>query len=243
MAVLALTDAFAYVAGYDFTTDTNSLMLDMEADARDKTTFASSGWREFAGGLKSSKFDMEGFWQSATSQAVDPEAFPDLAVVNRVLTFGDVETEATVAYLAQLGKFSYELGGQLGELAPFKLGSIGTDGVGVVRGQLAKAKGDVSATGALGSILNLGAPTSTQYVYATFHVFGTPGTTITIQVQSDDGAGFATPTTRATIGPLTAAGGTWMTRVAGPFAGETHWRFNVSAITGTFTVAGAIGVQ
>ena len=110
-----------------------------------------------------------------------------------------------------------------------------------MRGQLAKAKGNVSATGQLGSVLNLGAPTSTQYVYATLHVFSA-GATITVEVQSDSSAGFGTPTTRGTIGPITARGGTWMTRVAGPFAAETHWRMNVSAVTGTHSVAGAIAV-
>jgi hypothetical protein len=33
-----------------------------------------------------------------------------------------------------------------------------------------------------------------------------------------------------------------MTRLAGPFT-DAYWRLNVSAITGTFSVAGAIAVQ
>src|SRR6266545_1939645 len=50
--------------------------------------------------------------------------------------------------------------------------------------QLAKAMGTVSATGALGSGCNLGAVSATQKLYATFHVFGTPGTTITVVIES-----------------------------------------------------------
>lgn len=242
MAVVALTDAFVYVHAHDFTGDSNNALLTMDVVDLESSTFNSNGWKEVAAGPKSSKFDLKGFWQSAASDSVDSDSFPDLGVVDRVLTVGDIETEGQVAYLAQLGKFHYQLGGPYGGLAPFTLGCAGTDGVGVVRGQLAKARGNVSATGQLGSIVNLGAPGATQFVYCTVHVM-TAGTTITLQLQSDDNAPFASPTTRATIGPLTTVGGTWMTRLAGPFAGETFWRLNVSAITGTFNIAGAIAIQ
>lgn len=241
MPTLALTDAFCYVDGYDFTSDTNELRLTAEGDELDKTTFGSGGWREFAVGLKRANLEMAGFWQSDTD-AVDPQAFNNLGVPGRVVTLGDLDTETTPAVGFQLIQMRYEFLGPLGQLAPFRLAGSGSDGVGVVHGQLAKAKGAVSGTGQLGSILNLGAPTSTQFVYATVNIFSA-GTTITILLESDTAAGFTTPTTRATIGPLTTTGGTWMTRVAGPFAGETHWRFNVSTISGTFTVAGLIAVQ
>lgn len=240
MAAIALLDCFVHVAGHDFTTDENETRLEGEADALDKTTWGSAGWSEHAYGLKSLKFDEKGWWQSAASDAVDPEAFADLGVTDRVHTFGPVETEAQPAYMFQAGKASYELFGKVGELAPFKLASRGTNGVGLVRGQLGKVKGSVSATGALGSGLNLGAVGASQFLYATFHVFSA-GTTITVQVESDDAAGFPSATARGTIGPITTRGGTWMTRVAGPIT-DTHYRFNVTAITGTFIVAGAIGI-
>lgn len=240
MAVLALTDVFAYVAGHDFTTDTNQAALQMEAAALDSTTFGSGGWRESAYGLKSLQFGMQGFWQSATSDAVDVEAFTDLGVASRVHTFGDVETQGETAYLFQAGESQYQLLGSVGELAPFTLQSVGTDGVGAVRGMLGKAKGTVSATGATGAGLNLGAVSSAQFLYATFHAFSV-GTTITVQVESDSDNTFATPTARGTIGPITARGGTWMTRVAGPIT-DTWFRFNITAITGSFIVAGAIGI-
>jgi len=241
MAVLALVDCTTHVHGHDFTTDTNDAKLNMEAVALDKTTFGSSGWTELHGGLKSSAFDLQGFWQSATTDAVDVEAFPDLGVVNRVHTFGPKPTEATTAYLFRAGKFSYNLLGSIGELAPFTLGSQGTDGVGVARGQWAKAKGNVSATGALGTGLNLGAGGTGKYLVATLHAFSV-GTTVTVQVQSDDNSGFTTPTTVGTFDAVTARGGSWL-RVDASAITDTWFRFNVSAITGTFSVAGAIAIQ
>lgn len=241
MAVMALTDAFVYADGYDFTGDSNQLGLQCEADQLDATTFGSGGWREHVAGLKTSTLDVQGFWQSAETDAPDPQIFPNLGA-GAVVTLGPVDTEGQPAFMLQALRSQYSLLGAIGELAPFTLQGGCRDGQGVIRGQLAKAKGSVSGTGALGSVLNLGAPTSTQYVYATFHVFSA-GTTITVLVESDTASNFPSATTRATIGPITTAGGTWVTRVAGPFAGETHWRLNVSAITGTFTVAGAIAVQ
>jgi hypothetical protein len=243
VAVLALVNAFAFVHGYDFTVDTNKIMLDLDAVNLDATVFGSGGWKTSAplGGVRSSKFDMAGFWQSAAAAAPDPEAFADLGVMDRVHTCGDDQVETSIAYALHAGKVNYQLLGQHGELAPFALSSVGSNAVGTVRGQLAKAKGNVSGTGQLGSVLQLGAPTATQFVTATLHVFSA-GTTITVQVQSDDNAGMSSPTTRATIGPVTAVGGT-LVRVAGPFAGETHWRLNVSAVTGAFQVAGMIAVD
>ncbi|MEU8379778.1 hypothetical protein [Streptosporangium sp. NPDC048865] len=243
MSPIALTNAYCFVHGHDFTCDTNQLTLDATPAALDRTTFCSEGWTTLAGGgLKTAGFSMGGFWQSAASDAVDPQAFADLGVVDRAFTFGPIMTEGQPAYMWQGGHFNYQLLGSIGELAPFTLAAAGTNGVGVVRGQLAKARGVVNATGVLGSVLNLGAVGAAQFLYATLHVLGTPGTTITVQLQSDDSAGFASPTTRATIGPITTTGGTWMTRVAGAIA-DTHYRLNISAITGSFTVAGAIAVQ
>lgn len=242
MAVVALTNAFAYVAGYDFTGDSNDLKLAVEAEQLDATVFGPSGYRSMVGGLKSSALDLAGFWQSATSGSVDTETFPDLGIANRAVTTGADQTETSIVYMGQVGKFSYQPFGKLGELTPFTLAAKGTDPVGVVRGQLAKARGNVSATGVLGSVVNVGAPASGQYVYCTVHVF-TAGTTVTLQLQSDTASNFPSPTTQATIGPLTTTGGTWVTRVAGPLAGEAFWRLNVSAITGTFNIAAAVAVQ
>lgn len=242
MSVIALTNAFSYVHGYDFTTDLNKIMLNVEANALDSTTFGPGGYRSFAGGLKSWSYEMGGYWQSATSQAVDVEAFPELSTANRVYTVGVDQTAGSVCYMAQGGKYNYSLGGSIGELTPFSLNCYNTDKYGIVRGQIAKAKGTVAATGALGSALNLGAVGAGQYLYGTFHVFGTPGTTITAVLESDVDNTFGAATTRITFGPITTAGGTWGTRVAGAIT-DTWYRLRVTAITGTFTVAGALAVQ
>lgn len=240
MSTLSLKDCTVWGHGYDFTTDSNKLTVATDVDDLDDTTFGDS-YRSRVGGMRNVEAELEGFWQSAASAAVDLEGFPDLGTADRVWTASPSgATEASVAYMFQAGKFGVDMFGAVGELAPFALNLMGTNGVGVVRGQVAKARGDVSATGALGSGLSLGNVAATQYLYGTFHVFSA-GTTITVVLESDDNSGFTTATTRATLGPLTTTGGTWATRVAGALT-ETHYRFRVTAITGTFNVAGAIGI-
>lgn len=242
MASLSLVNATTYIAGYDWTTDLNKIQVSGAADELDNTTFGGGGYKSRVGGLKDVTAQLDGFWQSATLDAVDPQAFLQFATADQVCTFSPTGVAAEPCYIAQLGKFGYEQGGAIGEVYPFSLKMSGTNAQGLVRGQLAKAKGSVSATGVLGSVVNLGAPTSTQYVYAVLHVFSA-GTTITVQVQSDTASNFPSATTQGTFTAQTAVGGTWLTRIAGPFSGETHWRLNISAITGTFSVAGAIAVQ
>lgn len=237
MSAFVLTNCAAYLAGLDVSGYSNELSLKVDVDDQDVTTFGSGGYRSRIGGLRDIDASMKGFWESA----LDSPGVTNLAAVDQVATFSPTGVATDPAWFFQAANFSWERFGKVGEVDPFELSLMATNGVGVVAGQLAKAKGNVSATGALGSGLLLGAPLSTQYVYAALHVFSA-GTTITVQVQSDDNAGFTTPVTRGTIGPITATGGTWMARVAGPFAGETYWRMNVSAITGTFSVAGAVGI-
>lgn len=252
MGAIALTNVTTHVGGYDFTTDTNNALLKLDAEGKDGTTFGSNGWKVIVPGLKQAGLDLAGFWQSAASQAVDPEAFTNLGVADRVYTIAESGAQPASpvsivdparAYMFRGGSFHYEMFGEVGEVAPFKLNGMGTRGEGVVMGLLLKAKGNVSATGALGSTLDtLGFGVLTgQNLYVTFHVF-TAATTITVQVQSDDNSGFSSPTTVATIGPITTSSGTWMTPVPGPIT-DRYLRLNVSAITGTFSVASAMGIR
>lgn len=231
-----MTDCTAWIGGLAVTTYSNELSVSTSVEEQDVTPFGSTA-RSFIGGLKTTEANLSGFWESA----VDAAGVTNLGVVNQACTFASSTTEGAAVAMAQLGAFSYDRGGGVGEVNPFSLDMSGTDGVGTVHGLLAKAKGDVSATGVLGSVVNITGPTSSQYVYCAFHVF-TAGTTITIELQSDTAANFPSATTQATIGPLTATGGTWMTRVAGALSGEDYWRLNVSAITGTFNVGAAIGI-
>lgn len=239
MSSFAFVDATTWIAGYDMTGDLKSVALNIAVDELDNTPFGFGGYRSRIGGLKTVAADFGGFWQAGAGQ-VDPTVFSDLAVADRVVTLAPDDAEGTTAYMWQGGSFTYSPFGQIGDVTPFALSYLGTNGVGAVRGGVAKAKGNVSTTGAIGSVQQLGDVAANEFLFATLHVFSA-GTTITVQVQSDDNAGFTTPTTRGTFSGITTVGGTWLTKVAGAIT-DTYWRLNVSAITGTFSIAGAIGI-
>lgn len=240
MSSFAFTDATIWVAGYDFTADSNQVALNVAADELDNTAFGSGGWRSKIAGLKNVDMELGGFWQSATTNAVDPQVFPNLGTADRVVTVANDDAETSTAYMFQGVKLGYQMFGQIGEVTPFTLNAHSSNGVGLARGQVAKAKGNISSTGVTGSTVQLSAVGSTQYLYAVCHCFSI-GTSFTLQIQSDDASNFPSATTRITIGSITSAGGTWGTRVAGPIT-DTFYRVNVSAASGTSQIAVAIGI-
>lgn len=240
MAITPLLNSVIYIGGFDFTAQTNKGLFGAEAEVLDATTFGGDGWKEGKGGDKTFEASVDGLWNSDTTGAVDPEVFPRLGIPDEVVTVGPPGDEGGPCYLCQASKLKYSLFGERGQLIPFTLGMAGSNSVGAVRGRVAAAKQTVDATGVLGSVLALGAVGADEFLYAAVHVFAAE-TDITLIVESDDDPGFASATTQATIGPLTATGGTWMTRVAGPFT-DDQWRVSVSDIDGEFEIAVSLAI-
>lgn len=243
MAPTVLTNAFGYVDGYDFTGDANKLMVAAAAVKKPCTTFRSGGWEESRKGLRSVNVEMTGY-ANFDNDGSDEQIFNALGAngVRQVGTFGPAETEGAVAWMAAANVYEYAAGEGVGELAPMKLTGTGSDRYGLVRGVLLKKMAAVSATGATGTAVEAGAVGADQFLYSSFHLLGTAGTSITAVVESAAASNFAGATTRITFGSLTAVGGSWATRVAGAIT-DTWWRLRVTAVSGTWTVAAAIGIQ
>lgn len=234
-----------YADDFDLTGSTNRTSLTIDVEAIDDTRFRSDlVARSRVAGLEDVQAGATVVFE-AGSGTVDPQIFTNITG-RKVMTMTEAATEAERAYFFQARDFSYTPGANVGELLTAEWMAQGTKGsgtlsAGAIAGYLGKAKGSVSATGALGTAKQLGAVGASQFLYASFHVF-TAGTTITVVLESDDNSNFTSATTRATIGPLTTAGGTWASRVAGAIT-DDYYRFRVTAITGTFTVAGAFGIK
>lgn len=244
MSELVVVAAFAYFGDHDFTGDIHTWAMAGSAEPKRKTNFRSGGSNEYRIGLKSTTLSMEG---NADLSPTGPDAAlftPYAGRASRVVTMGNDETEGQPCVMSQGLVTSFTPGGgaAVGELGMFTMRGAGTDEAGGVRGRLLKKVGNVSATGAIGTGVQAGAVGASQYLYSTLHLFGTAGTTITVVLESDDNSGFTSATTRGTFGPLTAVGGNWLTRVAGPIT-DDWWRLRVTAITGTWSVAGAVGIQ
>lgn len=249
MGTLAANNVTTWFSGFDMTGQLNSTGLAMSYDALDATVYqpatVTNPSRVRVAGLEDAQLNESGFWEAGAG-LLDPTAFTALGGASQVVSASPDGAESSVAYLFRARQFAYEIFGQVGELIPFRLTAQSARGSGLasvaaVRGRVLKAKGNVSGTGGMGSVVELGPVASGQYLYAAVHVFSA-GTTISMDLASDDSADFLSGTTRGSIGPITTTGGTWMTRVAGPIT-DTHYLFNVTACTGTFSIACTAGIR
>lgn len=249
MTEFVATAAFAYQGALDLSGHIHTWKVDGAVEPKKNTTFRSAklsgGFNRYKGGLRTIAAQVNGYTDLDAGSQDELVYGQFTARTSNVLTAGNAETEGQACVLTQqvLTQITPGGGGQIGEMSEFALSSTGTD-IGV-RGFLLKEAGltGVSATGAIGTGVQAGAVGATQFVYATLHLLGTAATTITVVLESDDNSGFTTPTTRGTFngGAITAAGGYWLTPVVGAIT-DTWWRLRVTAITGTWTVAGSVGI-
>lgn len=249
MGSFAANNITTWFSGYDMTGDLNSTTLALSYDALGADAFqpgsVTAPARVRAAGLEDTQLDEAGFWQAGSGQ-IDPTAFTALGGASQVITCSPNGLEENAAYFFRARQYNYELFGNVGELLPFRLTAQSARGpglasVGAVRGIVLKTKADVSATGATGTAVELGAASASQYLYAGLHVFSA-GTTITGVIESDSDNTFASATTRITFSAVTAAGGYWGTRVAGAIT-DPWYRLRITACTGTFSIACVAGIR
>lgn len=243
MAPYSATAHTTWVGGYDMTGDLNYTTLNLTRSALETTVFGNVARNRLAG-LQDVQSQVRGLWQAGTG-LVDPTVFAGLGAL-QVVTQTVSGAAADVAYMYQAKSLDYEQFGEIDTATPFTLGiqgarGTGTLSAGAVRGRLLKPKGSISSTGATGSAVQVGAISATQYLYCAIHAFAI-GTSFTLQIQSDDAEGFPSATTRMTSDSITATGGYWVTRVAGPVT-DDWWRVNVSAVSGTSTIGVSIGIK
>lgn len=237
MVATVLTDATIWANDFAFTTATHQVALNASVAEQDATTFGGNGYVARIGGLRNVDCEVHGYWDSPP----DASAFNFFGIPDIPVTIAPSSLEGSAAYFFQALRTKYSMFGKVGDTIPFNYSSMGSNTVGLIRGLVVDAPNNITATGVTGSPQQVGAGAANKFIYAVYHVF-TAGTTMTIQVQSAPTVG-GTYTTRATFPAFTATGGYWLTRVSAAGITDPWWRFNVSAITGTFNGAGAIGVQ
>lgn len=241
MASLAFTDCKIFVAGHDFSGQSNAVALTYSADMLDETTFGQTT-RISKGGLKAVVGSVEGFWDSASTTAVDPIYFARVGTADQpVLIGGEGGAAGARVYLFRAVHSEYVINGTVSDLLGFTVNMEGAGGQPLISGQLlynASATGNVTGTSR-----GVSAVGSTQYLYAALHVFSGSGA-FTAKVQSASDQAFTTPTDRITFSTVatgTAVASEWATRVAGPIT-DTWWRVTATnPATRNFAVA--IGIQ
>lgn len=244
MTALVLTNVRLFTGGADLTSSSNKVEITAEVEEKDATTFGSGGWKEVKGGLASSTFASEGFWEAGDPSKIDDAAWAQLGTVGAWSACPDGATLGALAYFTQALRCDYAIGDEVGNLAPWS--SKGAGAWPLVRGQIAHPPGTARTSSGTGTATQLGALTAGHRLYAALHVLSAAGSaspTITARVESDDNSGFTSPATRATFAAATALGGQAL-RTDGTAVADDWWRI-AWTITGTspsFTFAAALGI-
>lgn len=118
MAIYALTSQVVTLNSVDYSDHLKSATLTLDAAQLDTTDFASGGWTEVIGGLKSGTLALE-FMDDVADNDVDEELF---ALLGTVVAFTVKATNAAIGagnpeYQGNVLVTGHSIGGAVGELA------------------------------------------------------------------------------------------------------------------------------
>lgn len=240
---LVLLDTKIYMVGADLTGYSNKVTLPVTAEALEKTTFASGGWKERTGGLFDMSGSIEGFWQAGDTTMPDDRFWSSLGTNTIPVTFIPTggSTVGDLAFLTKVFEARYDLSGQMGQLIAWAADLQGN--APVARGAVAVTNLARTASGT-GTGVQIGAVGTAQRLYANLHVFAATGTSpsVVVKVQSASSSSFASPTDRITFGTATTVSGE-AASVVGNIT-DTWWRavWTVAGTSPSLTFACSFGV-
>lgn len=215
---LTLKNCVVLVDDLDLSATSNSAELEVTVSDLDVTTFRSGGAVERIAGLDDWTLEAEGWWDSV------PDAVLSATLgQHAVYTIAPDNIDGGPAYIGKALATSYAIGGEVGEAGTYKLSAAGSIPPAMLRGTTALPLGTYTVD-TTGSNFELGALGADESLTVVVHVLGAPGgtlPTLTVTVESDETAGFSTPTTRLTMSGLTA--GASVGTVSGAVT-DSHWR-------------------
>lgn len=242
MAKSVLLNARIFAGAVDLTGNSNKVEVSSEREEKDTTNFGSAGWKEVLGGLASTKISAGGQWEALDTTKVDDDMWANAGGTGAWSIAPNTMAVGDLAYLTNALRSKYQLGGSVGDVAPWSAEATGNSPL--VRGAVLHPPGTARTATGTGTAVLLGAVTSAQRLYAAVHVYSVSGTTpsITVKIQSDDNSGMTSPTDRITFTAATAIGGQF-SNVAGPVT-DTYWRavWTISGTTPSFLLAVTAGV-
>lgn len=243
MAVAKFYNANLYFGGYALATDHSMVKVTEGAEELDATVFQQTT-RKHIGGLYTVDLAGEYLQQYGAGQV---EAILQTHL-NASVVYVVTPDTATVGDRAFLGTALMSalspMGGTVGELHKGAWSSKASNGQPCVRGQMFKAAGAVTANSA-STMVQLGALSSSQRMYAAIHVLSASGTspTLDVIVRSDDNVTPTSPTTRITLTQATGIT-SQLSSVAGAITDDywgITWTIGGSS-TPTFSFVVALGI-
>lgn len=241
MAVQVLQDALILYGPVNASGDQNQVKLDQKIDMLESTVFGHTEHR-FVPGLRYLTVDGSGFAQfddSINPKAIDFQLFSDIGATERAFTVGFDKTDGQVAWLGKSVSAEYSPELPVADLAKFGFNiKANRFTKGKVVYPLALRSGAGPGTG---TIYNMGALSATQKMLIAVHVVTFTGTTLTINVKSNDTNDTVSPTVRASQAGIVGTGAFYF-EVAGPIT-DTFWYVDFSFTGTNFTAAVSIGIR
>lgn len=244
MGKFVLLNARLFTGGADLTGSSNKVELSASREDKESTNFGSGGWKERVAGLADTEITAEGQWEADDPSKVDDAMWASLAGVGAPWTAApDGAAVGALAYTTAGFATKYQLGGEVGEIAPWTGEAKGTWPL--VRGFVAHPPGTARIATGTGVAAQLGAVPAGKHLYAALHVLSVAGTaapTIAVAIESDDAGGFASPSTALTFAAATAQGGQ-IVRSAGPIT-DTWFRpkWTITGTNPSFLFVVAFGI-
>lgn len=239
MAKQVLTNVALWFGQYNIQSQSNAASVELSADEVDVTSYADDTHVN-QGGLKTAVMSVSGFWDAATvTGAPDSKQFSDIGSAVP-MTIAMAPTAGEVSYFLNALHAQYNSSARIGEALGFQARAGARDKL--IRGTLMESR-VVTASGS-GAARQLGQVTAAQRVYAILHVTSASGTTpsFTARLESDNGSGFPSATTRITFTAATAITSEFLSATGA--ITDDWWRiaWTVSGGSPSFTWAAAVGV-
>jgi hypothetical protein len=247
MSALALLNAEILAGPLRLGAVANELTLDLETEGKDVTVFASAGWHQLVSGRRSSMIETSGFMDASPTEtgapAPDLQMWSELGGAQVPVTISPQGTDLDVAYMVGTRRGSIELFDKIGEVAPFA-SSMWGDGL-IGRGQLIHPATVLRTAGGTGSTAILGTIPTGKFLVTAIHVVAVAGGSpaLTVTIQRDDNAGFSSPTTVTTNGPISSPAA-FQFIVPGPISPDDRYRvtWTLTGATPTARFGVAVGI-
>lgn len=243
MSKFVLLDARIFAGAADLSGNSSQVELSCEVEEKDTTAFGDT-WKTSLGGLAATSIHGAGQWEAGDAGKVDDETWAKLngRTVHPWTICPDGAAVGDLAWITNALRSNYKLMGAAGDVAPWDAQASGTTPL--IRGTVMHEPGTARTTTGNGSGVQLGAVSSSQKLYAAWHLYSVAGTSpqIGLVVKSSVDDTFAAPTTRITFTDMSAVGGQFMS-VAGPIT-DTWWKVNwtISGTSPSFLFIAALGI-
>jgi hypothetical protein len=216
MAVQVLKSPRITVDGIDISCKADSLTLTLECDMQEKTSYCSSGFRNYTPGLINWTLDVSGFYSAGdnSNDDVDDNSLSKIGADTYSYFLVLPKNAASTGDLAYFGKSnvaSYEALGDVGEVAPFSLSLQGDSRIN--RGTVVCDQ-TITGTSGYGEVYNLNGLEDGQFLQTILELANFSGAgNVIITLDASCTSGFGSGISEVAFTTLTESGADLQTSV------------------------------